>query len=42
MKLTEDERAGLDTLKAKMTEDLAMEVVKFRRMNSISRRQPLV
>ena len=31
MKLSEDERAGLDTLKAKMTEDLAMEVVKFRR-----------
>jgi hypothetical protein len=32
MKLSEDERAGLDVLRAKMTEDLAMEVVKFRRM----------
>lgn len=32
MKLSEDERAGLETLKAKMTEELAMEIVKFRRL----------
>jgi hypothetical protein len=31
MKMSEDERAGLETLKAKMPEDLALEVVKFRR-----------
>jgi hypothetical protein len=31
MKMSEDERAGFETLKAKMPEDLALEVVKFRR-----------
>lgn len=31
MKMSEDERAGLDILKARMPEDLATDLVKFRR-----------